>query len=82
MTLREVKAAFGDSLLLMDGLAALLFDPALYPLSALEAQVHECIDLFAGQLVLGVSDEIPSRGDLERVEAVTRIVDDHNAAVR
>ncbi len=81
VTLSEVKEAFGDSLFLMDGLAALLFDPSLYPLEDLTAQTRECIDLFAGQLILGVSDEIPSRGDLERVEAVTRIVDDYNASI-
>ncbi len=81
VTLWEVKKAFGDSLFLMDGLAALLFDDSLYPAEMLLQQARECIDLFAGQLILGISDEMPSRGDLERIDLVTRMVDEYNASV-
>ena len=82
VTLQEVKKAFGDDLFLLDGLAALLFDDSLYPVEALVEQTRECLDLFAGQLILGISDEMPSRGDLERIEVVTRLVDDYNAQVK
>lgn len=37
------------------------------------------IELFAPQLILGISDEIPSTDDIERIRVVGRIVDDHNA---
>jgi len=78
VTLREVKAAFGDDIFLLDGLAALLFDPT-YSEAELIAQTEECLELFAGQLILGISDEIPSTGLYERIDIVTRIVDDYNA---
>ena len=37
------------------------------------------IELFAPKLVLGISDEISSTGDLERVRIVGAIVDEYNA---
>ena len=36
------------------------------------------IDLFAPNLVLGISDEISSTGDLERVRLVGEIVEEYN----
>jgi hypothetical protein len=37
------------------------------------------IELFAPKLVLGISDEISSNGDIERVRVVGEIVDQYNA---
>lgn len=79
MTLRQVKQAFGDELFLLDGLAALLFDD-IYPESDLVAQTNECLELFGGHLILGISDELPSRGDYRRIQTVSRLVDAYNAA--
>jgi len=45
----------------------------------LEEYTHRLIDLFAPRLVLGISDEISSTGDIERVRVVGRIVDEYNA---
>jgi hypothetical protein len=39
------------------------------------------IQLFAPNLVLGISDEISSTGDIERVRIVGRIVDEYNQSV-
>ncbi len=78
VTLREVKDAFGDDLFLLDGIAALLFNED-YPLEELEKQTKECIELFAPKLVLGISDEISSNGNLDRIKFVGKIVDDYNA---
>ncbi len=80
VTLKEVKAAFGDELFLLDGIAALLFEDR-FPLAELEAQVNECIELFAPKLILGISDEISSNGNLDRIKFVGKIVDDYNASV-
>lgn len=79
VTLQEVKAAFGDDVYLLDGLAAILFEET-YPVEDLVRQTEECLELFGGRLVLGISDELPSRGNYERIDVVTRIVDDYNAA--
>lgn len=81
VTLQEVKKALGDDIVLMDGIAAILFDPKLYPIEALEKQTRECLDLFGGQLILGISDELASTGDVDRVIRVREIVDEYNSHI-
>ena len=36
------------------------------------------LDLFAPNLILGISDEISSTGDIERIRLVGKIVDEYN----
>lgn len=43
-----------------------------------KAQVKECIELFAPKLILGISDEMSSTGDLERIRIVREMVDEYN----
>ena len=81
VTPEEIKEAFGDELFLLDGIAALLFEDS-YPLEELEQQAKQLIELFAPKLILGISDEISSRGNLDRIEFVGKIVDDYNAGVK
>jgi hypothetical protein len=45
----------------------------------LEVCARRVIELFAPKLVLGISDEISSHGDLERIRLVGSIVDEYNA---
>lgn len=78
VTLREVKAAFGEDVWLIDGLAAILFDKE-FTEEELRKQVAECISLFAPKLILGISDELSSTGDIERVRMVKEMVDEYNA---
>lgn len=80
VTLKEVKEALGDDIWLVDGLAAILFDET-YPANELEAQVKECLELFAPKLILGISDELSSTGNIERIRLVQKMVDDYNADV-
>lgn len=79
VTLEEIKEALGDEIFLIDGLPAILFDE-LYPVSMLEEFTHRLIELFAPKLILGISDEISSTGDIERIRVVGSIVDDYNAS--
>ncbi len=79
VTLEQVKDAFGDELFLIDGIPAIYFDET-FPVSVLEECARRLIDLFAPKLILGISDEISSTGDIERIRAVGRIVDDYNAS--
>ena len=79
VTLEEVKEALGDEIFLIDGLPAILFD-TLYPVSMLEEFTYRLIELFAPRLILGISDEISSTGDIERLRVVGRIVDEYNAS--
>lgn len=76
VTLQEVKEALGD-MWLLDGIAAILFDDR-YPMQELIDQVKECIDLFAPHLILGISDELSSTGNIERVRMVRKLVDEYN----
>lgn len=77
VTLQEVKEALGDDMWLIDGLAAILFDER-YSVEELKAQVKECLDLFAPKLILGISDELSSTGDIERVRMVGDMIDEYN----
>lgn len=78
VSLEEMKEALGDEVFLIDGIAAVLFEET-FPVKELVAQVHRLIELFAPRLVLGISDEMPSRGDIGRVRLVTEIVNDYNS---
>ncbi len=79
VTLEEIKEGLGDELFLMDGIPAIYFDET-FPVSTLEECARRLIELFAPKLILGISDEISSTGDIERVRVVGRIVDDYNAS--
>ena len=79
VTLEEVKEALGD-MYLIDGLPAIYFDE-IFPEEVLVECVHKIIDLFAPNLILGISDEISSTGDIERIRLVGKIVDEYNAKI-
>lgn len=80
VTLEEVKEALGDDIYLIDGISAILFDE-IYPEEELIEQTEKIISLFKDKLILGISDEISSTGDIERIRTVGRIVDDYNASI-
>jgi len=56
VTIEEIKENLGDDIFLIDGISAVLFDE-MYPLEELEKQTKQLIKLFAGKLILGISDE-------------------------
>lgn len=76
--IEQIKEALGDEMFLLDGIPAVYFDD-VFPLEVLEHCVHQLIALFAPRLVLGISDEISSTGDIERVRFVGDIVANYNA---
>lgn len=80
VTLEEVREALGEEQFLIDGIPAVYFDD-VYPLGALIECAQRIIDLFAPRLVLGISDEISSSGDIERIRRVGELVDRYNAQV-
>lgn len=79
VTLEEIKAALGD-MFLIDGIPAVYFDHT-FSEQELADCAKKCIDLFAPNLVLGISDEISSHGDIERIRLVGEIVDQYNGTV-
>jgi hypothetical protein len=78
VTLDEVREALGDTMFLLDGIPAVYFDD-IFPVDVLVDCTHRLIELFAPRLVLGISDEISSTGDLDRIKVVGQIVDEYNA---
>ncbi len=78
VTLEEVKEALGDDIFLLDGIPAVYFDKTFSEETLIEC-TNRIIELFAPKLVLGISDEISSTGDLERVRLVDRMVNEYNA---
>ena len=78
VTLDEMKAALGDDIYVWDGIPAVYFDD-IFPEETLAACAERLIELFAPKLILGISDEISSTGDIERVRLVGDIVDRYNA---
>jgi hypothetical protein len=72
VTLEEIEAAVGDRVLL-DGVPAVCFLPS-YPYEELIECVERIVDLFYPHLVLGISDELPPDGDIERVRLVGKLV--------
>lgn len=78
VTLEEAREALGDTMYLVDGIPAVYFDE-IFPEEVLVECVQKILQLFAPRLILGISDEISSTGDIERIRLVGRIVDEYNA---
>ena len=79
VTIDEIKEALGDEVFLVDGIPAILFDDT-YPEQLLLDTVKELIDKFAPRLILGISDEMSSTGNIERIKLVRDYVDAYNAS--
>ncbi|MDA0322939.1 MAG: hypothetical protein O2923_09525 [Verrucomicrobia bacterium] len=77
VTLEEIKAGLGDDMFLLDGIPAVYFDET-FSVETLVECTQRIIELFAPKLILGISDEISSTGDIERVRIVSDIVEDYN----
>ena len=78
VTLEEIKAALGDVLFLLDGIPAILFND-YHSVAELESYAKRIIDLFAPKLILGISDELSSTGQIERIGVISDLVDRYNS---
>ncbi|MHA1682395.1 MAG: uroporphyrinogen decarboxylase family protein [Promethearchaeota archaeon] len=72
----EIKAGLGDKILL-DGIPATLFLPQ-FPVERLKECVTRLLDLFAPNIILGVSDELPPNANINRLPLVTKLVNNYN----
>lgn len=73
VTLEEIKAALGDDLILIDGIPATHFLPQT-SYAELQDFTRKVLDMFSPNLILGISDELPPDGDIEKVRLVSQIV--------
>jgi hypothetical protein len=78
VSLDEIRVALGEAMFLLDGIPAVYFDET-FEVNVLVDCVRTLIDLLAPRLVLGISDEISSTGDLDRIKIVGQIVDEYNS---
>ena len=74
MTLEQIKEAVGDEMVVLDLIPAIDFLP-YRPLDEVLEFTRRAIDMFAPKLILGISDEISQVGQIEKVEAITELVD-------
>lgn len=75
--LEEIKEAIGD-LVMLDGIPALFFLPH-YPEEQLLECFHKVVQLFYPRLILGIADELPPGGEIERVRLISQLVKEKNA---
>jgi len=75
MTLEQIKEGVGDEMVVLDILPAIDFLPNR-PVEQLLEFARRAIEMFAPKLILGISDEISEIGEIEKVEAVSGLVDE------
>jgi len=74
ITLEQILESVGDKMVVLDLLPAIDFLD-YRPVGELLDFTRRCIDMFAPRLILGISDEISQTGQIEKVEAITELVD-------
>lgn len=75
MTLEEIKEAVRDNIVVLDLVPTIHFLPSYSTEEVLDF-TKKVIDMFAPRLILGVSDEISGVGQIEKIEAISKLVDD------
>lgn len=74
MTLEQIKEAVGDEMVVLDLIPAIDCLP-YRPMDEVLDFTRRIIDMFAPKLILGISDEISEVGEIEKIEAVSELVD-------
>lgn len=77
ITLKQIKQALGNNMVLLDGVPAQLFLPS-EDKKTLEKTVRKILDMFYPNIVLGISDELSPKADIEKVKLVSEIVREWN----
>jgi len=72
ITLDELKKGL-NGMILVDGIPATHFLP-LVGYEELRTFVYQVLELFAPNIILGISDMLPPNGDIEKVRMVSKIV--------
>ena len=75
VTLEEIKEAVGNKMVVLDLLPAIHFMSHFTMKETVEF-ARRVIDMFAPKLIFGISDEISEVGEIEKVEAISKLVDD------
>lgn len=78
VTLDQLKESLQD-VILLDGIPAIFFLKR-YPIETLIECAKKVVELFHPNLILGISDELPPEGDIERVKLIGELVKEGNFA--
>ncbi|MBI2939558.1 MAG: hypothetical protein HYY04_03900 [Chloroflexi bacterium] len=76
VAIHEMRALAGPDLVLWSGVPGALFSPQ-YPVQMVVDTVLECIEHHKapGRFIMGVCDQVPPDGDIERVRLVSELVE-------
>jgi len=80
VTIEEIKEALGDDLIYLDGIPAVYFLPWESEDKLIKV-ARRLLDFFVPKIILGISDEIPANGDIERVRLISELVRDYNLSL-
>jgi len=72
VSLIQIKRAIKDKIFL-DGIPSILFLPQ-YSNNKVKKFLHELMELFAPYLIIGVSDEFPPNGKMDKLEQISEII--------
>jgi hypothetical protein len=75
VSLTDIQEVVKDRVLL-DGIPAIYFLPDHYPARRLIECAEQVVELFYPRLILGISDELPPDGDIERVRLVGKQIEE------
>jgi uroporphyrinogen-III decarboxylase len=70
--INEIKKFLGSKILL-DGIPSILFLPE-YSIKFVEQYTQKILETFSPNLILGVSDEFPPNGQIEKLERISELV--------
>ncbi len=73
MTLKDIKEAVGNDFVVLDLIPAIFFLPQ-YKTEFVLDFTKKVIELFYPKLILGVSDELPPYGEIEKIEKISEYI--------
>lgn len=77
MSIEDIAKELKDEIVVLDGIPFLFFLPTV-PYETLEKFVKKIVSAIP-RLVLGISDELPPPGDIERIRMVSKLLDELSA---
>ena len=77
VSLQEFRKALGDKIIVLDGIPSTIFLPHFSEAKFVDL-VHDVIQAFQPNLILGVSDEYSPNGLFKRLEMVSSIVEEYD----
>lgn len=78
LSVEDINDELEEDMILLDGVPANYFLPYQYSEERLINETRRILEELTPNIVLGISDEIPADGDIERVKLVSELVQEYN----